>query len=332
MRLLALFLLLILAPLAHAAEWKPIEPKSMTSKMPGYGRLTGVLVHPTTGDVYAFLSDHGLFRSTDQGATWKQFGSPLKGRTEWPGTMILFPGDSANEKPDRFLVATVYNGPIVTSAGDMNRDGKWNILDKKSNHVDWCAVSPNDPNYTFMLTLKHESGDLLLRSNDGGKSFTECGKGYGPACVFDSKTAVVQQGPNGKRKALRTTDGGETFKPCADFNTRAMPQWRGNTPYWLVDGAIMTSSDQGETWKQHCAIKDGRFGPIFGKDDKHLLVVTPRGIVESRDAGSTWSTPIALAKPLQANSPLTWLGYDAKRDTFYVAQMGADLYRLTRGN
>ncbi|MEX2186474.1 MAG: hypothetical protein WD875_06760 [Pirellulales bacterium] len=312
------------ASVASAAEWQRVSDELLAQEKPGYGGLTGIAVHPNSGDVYAFLSEKGLYRSSDLGATWTRHGEEIKGRTEWPGAISLFPG----EKADRFVIAMVYGGPIVRS-----EDGgkTFATMDEASKHVDWCAVAPDDPKTRFVLTLKHESGDVLIRSNDGGRSFVEIGKDFGPACVFDERTAVVQRGPLGKRKAVRTTDGGATFEPCADWNTRAMPQWRDGVVYWLVDGAIVSTSDKGATWKRLCDIKDGRFGPVFGKNASHLLVLTTRGIVESRDGGASWSEPTALPKGVQSNSPLTWIAYDAGRDVVYLAQMGAPMFRLKRG-
>ena len=312
-----------------AAEWREVSADLLAKEKAGYGGLTGVVVHPATGDVYAFVSEQGLYRSTDRGTTWKRHGNAIKGRTEWPGSIVLAPALN-NSGVDRFVIATVYGGPIVAS-----NDGgaTWSAMHRDSNHVDWVATAPYDPDAKLVLALKHESGDVLLRSTDGGKSFDDdLGKDFGPACVFDDRTAVVLRGPQGKRKPFRTTDAGKTFAECGDWSTRALPQWHNGKVYWLVDGAILTTADKGATWNRLCAIKDGRFGPVFGQNEKHMLVLASQGVVESRDAGSAWSDPIDFPKGFQANSPLTWLGYNAKGNVLYVAQMGAPLFRLERDN
>ena len=72
-----------------------------------------------------------------------------------------------------------------------------------------------------------------------------------------------------------------------------LPRWRDGTLYWVVDGALIASTDKGESWKKLGDLKDGRFGPIFGKDGKHLFVLTGAGIVESMDGGQSWSKAIA---------------------------------------
>ena len=101
--------------------------------------------------------------------------------------------------------------------------------------------------------------------------------------------------------------------------------------YWLVDGALITTRDQGKTWKKVGAVKDGRFGPVFGKDGKHLFVLTGAGIVESTDGGASWTKPLGLPKGFGGVSALTWLEYDPTRDALYVMKMGSDLFKLQRG-
>jgi photosystem II stability/assembly factor-like uncharacterized protein len=203
----------------------------------------------------------------------------------------------------------------------------------KSNHIDWCAVDWNDPDMKFVLALKHEAGDLLIVSRDGGKTFEDVAKGYGPAWILDAQTAVVAQAKsktNPKPGLLRTTDAGKTFAQCADYSTRALPRWHDGKLYWLVDGAIVTTTDKGESWQKLCDVKDGRFGPVFGKRADHLFVLTGAGIVETKDAGKSWSPAIRLPAELKGVSPLTWLAYDAGRDTLYVMKMGSELYKWDR--
>src|SRR5438046_10628398 len=132
----------------------------------------------------------------------------MKGRTEWPGCLMLAPSGGK-----RIVMALVYGAPIGVSP---DAGVTWKFMANKSSHVDWCAVDWSDPELKFVLTLKHESGDLLLVSRDGGMSFDEVGKGYGPAWIFDGKTAVVAEVKSKtrpSRQLLRTTDPGKTSEP-----------------------------------------------------------------------------------------------------------------------
>jgi hypothetical protein len=323
--LLTLASLLFLPALVAGADWEPTTEELLKSEKTGFGGLCGIVVDHATGTVFIDLSDLGLYRSTDQGKSWKPTAEkPLKGRTEWPGCLMLDP----TAKSQRLVSALVYGAPIAVSADE----GKtWDHMDAKSSHIDWCAVGWSD--LKFVLALKHESGDVLIVSRDGGKSFEEVGKGYGPAWVFDATTAVVAETKTKDRpkpKLMRTDDGGKTFKPCGDYSTKALPKWRGKTLFWVVDGAVIATTDKGESWKKLGDLEDGRYGPIFGTDDSQMFVLTGSGIVESTDGGATWSKPLELPKEVKAGGPLTWIEYDPKNDILYAMKMGSQLYKRAR--
>ena len=285
---------------------------------PGYGGLCGIVVDHKTGSIWVNLSDKGMYCSSDGAGDFKRLSDKQpKGRTEWPGCLMLDP----TCKSSRMVTALVYGSPISISA---DRGETWSFLDNKSSHVDWCAVDWTDPEMKFILALKHESGGTLLAANDGGKTFREIGKGFGPAWIFDNQTAVVVKGG-----LLRTTDGARTFKPVADYTTKVLPKWHDGILYWLVDGALISTSDGGETWKKLGDVKDGQYGPIFGKDARHMFVLTRTGIIESTNGGADWSKPILPPGDLKGINPLTWIEYNPKTQNLYIMKMGSDLYRLS---
>jgi photosystem II stability/assembly factor-like uncharacterized protein len=326
---LVLLLALTAMPLRAAdADWQPVTAELLKTEKTGSFGLCGLTVDHASGAVLVDLSDLGIFRSADQGKTWKkQSTTPVKGRTEWPGCLRLDP----TGKTKRLLLAPVYGAPIGISEDD---GATWKTMNNKVNHIDWCVIDWTEGGPKFALTLKHESGGLLLASTDGGQNFTEVGKGYASAWVFDPQTAVVAEAKTKdkpKPNLLRTTDGGKTFKPCGEFTATALPQWQGDTLYWVVDGALISTTDKGENWKKVSDLKDGRYGPIFGKDAKQLFVLTNGGIVESTDGGVTWAKPIAVPKELKGVSNLTWMDYDPTSDSLYVMKMASELYRLQRG-
>jgi photosystem II stability/assembly factor-like uncharacterized protein len=319
-------LALALTGTASAAEWEPLTADLAKKEKAGFGGICGVLVDRTTGHIYLNVSDKGLYRSTDGGQSWNAYALPFKGRTEWPGCMMFDPiGDKR-----LIVMATVYGGPIRKWS---LKGEDWAEMDKKSSHVDWFALDWTDPAMNFVIALKHESGGVLLVSHDGGKTFTETAKGFGPAWVFDSTTAVVAEMKTKEKPTpalMRTTDGGKTWQPCGEYTATALPKWRDGKLYWLVDGALLTTSDKGEKWQKLSEIKDGKYGPIFGKDAKQMFVLTPAGVIESTDGGAMWSRPVPLPKELKGWSALTWLDYDPMSDTLYVMKMGSELYRMKR--
>jgi photosystem II stability/assembly factor-like uncharacterized protein len=333
--LCGLALLTVTAPARAAdAEWRPVATRLLRGEKTGFGGLCGVLVDHRTGDLWVNLSDRGMFHSPDQGETWKRVSDTQpKGRTETPGCWLLDP----TGKTGKMVTALVYGSPVAVST---DRAATWEYLGKKSAHIDWCAVDWADPGLTFVLALKHEAGGLLLASTDGGKSFAEVGKGFGPGWVFDGRTAVVATAPRKGapgRGLLRTTDGGKTFRPCGDYrpvgrdSAQALPRWHDGTLHWLVDGVLIATRDNGETWRKVGEVKDALYGPVFGRGARHLFVLTKAGVVESTDGGANWSRPLAPPEGMKGAGGLSWLEYDPKNDVLYLMKMGSDLYRLARG-
>jgi BNR/Asp-box repeat len=315
----------LLGGAVNAADWQALTTELIAKEKPGYGGVSGVVVDHTNGHVYLCLSDRGIFRSTDQGKTWERFGKgAFKGRTEWPGCMLLDP----TGKTHLLLIALVYGAPITLGDG-----GEWQTLAKDSAHVDYAAVDWSDPHRNFVLTLKHESDGKLLVSQDGGKTFREAGNGFGAAWVFDEKTAVIAEikakGVAGGH-LLRTTDGGKTFQSVGNYEIKSVPKWHDGALYWLMSGALYRTTDKGAKWEKLGDVKDARYGPLFGKDAKQLFVLTGAGVVESLDGGKTWSQPLAPPKELKGISSLTWLEYDPASDTLYLMKMGSELYKMSR--
>jgi hypothetical protein len=329
MRLLTVSLLLLLASSARGAdEWQPVATELLAKEKTGYGGLSGVAVDRNTGTLYICLSDRGLFRSADQGKTWERHGKDIpKGRTETPGCLQLDP----TGKTKRFVWATVYGGPVVLGSTDSDA---WRAVDKKCQHVDWYAGDWSDPEMKFAIAFKHEAGGLLFVTRDGGASFLETAKGHGlGAWVFDGDTAVValaKSKDKPKGGILRTTDGGKTFAPVAEYVAVALPKPQGDALYWLAEGALLKGTDKGAKWEKVSDVKNARYGPIFGKDAKQMFVLTSDGVIESTDDGATWSKPLAVPKELKGINTLTWLDYDPKNDLLYVMKMGSDLYKLSR--
>jgi hypothetical protein len=218
------------------------------------------------------------------------------------------------------VTALVYGSPIAVSD---DRAATWKYLDRKSSHIDWCAVDWADPEMKFVLALKHESGGLLLASADGGKSFVEIGKGHGTGWAFDSQTAVVAMVKTRDVPTpflARTTDGGKTFQKCGDYapvgvgSAQALPKWHDGTLCWLVEGGLIATTDKGATWRKIGEIKEAQYGPIFGKDARHLFVLTKLGVVESTDGGASWSRPLPPPREMKGIGGLSWLEYDPRHD------------------
>src|SRR5262245_34171056 len=135
---LALAINAALAGPATAGDWVTLTADLVKENKPGFGGVSGVLVDRTTGHVFVWLSDKGLFHSTDRGQTWKLTGKPAKGRTETPGCILVNPTGPLKT----MIIPLVYGSPIIV--GDLAKLA-WTTLDKQTMHVDWVALDWTDP-------------------------------------------------------------------------------------------------------------------------------------------------------------------------------------------
>jgi hypothetical protein len=336
LRLVIIAAILCLAAMPCAADepiWHALQGDLAKSEKAGFGGLCGLCVDRDNGAILLNVSDRGFYRSTDGGKTLRRISQEQpKGRTEEPGCFLIDP----TGKRKMIATALVYGAPISTSA---DGGATWKSMDARSSHVDWCAIDWSDRDTKFVLAVKHESGGMLIVSRDGGKSFKDIGKGYGTGWVFNNTTAVVAEAKTPGRpkpSLMRTTDGGKTWIPCGDFSpvgtssAQALPKWHDGVLYWLVDGALIATSDMGLAWKKICDLKDGRYGPIIGRDARHLFVLTTAGIIESADGGTTWNKPIPPPKELNGVAGLTWLDYDPNNDALLIMKMNSPLFVFTR--
>src|SRR4051812_18515379 len=89
-------LLLLTAPLATSQPadpgWQKVLGEFLKSEKFGFGGLCGVVIDHANGDLLLNMSDKGLYRSTDLGKSFQKVNArDIKGRTEWPGCMMLDP-------------------------------------------------------------------------------------------------------------------------------------------------------------------------------------------------------------------------------------------------
>jgi hypothetical protein len=73
------------------------------------------------------------------------------------------------------------------------------------------------------------------------------------------------------------------------------------------------------------------FGPYFGKDEKHMVVVGKAGFQETTDAGETWNVVAPAPDVKDFNGP--WYpnyAWDPNADIFYASRMGKPAYKFQR--
>jgi photosystem II stability/assembly factor-like uncharacterized protein len=100
--------------------------------------------------------------------------------------------------------------------------------------------------------------------------------------------------------------------------------------YWPAGNQLLVSKDKGASWTALGAPVDAAFGPFFGSDEKHLVVVGKSGFQESSDGGKTWKR----AAPLPADFTIGRVGpnyaWDPSNNIFYASTMTKPTFKYQR--
>ena len=316
--LAGVLLIASLLPAQERGKWIPISQQVTSQVKPGYpGKTAGVAVDPATGDVFMVVPDQGIWKSTNHGKTFARVDdNSIGGRCE-TGFALNF--DPAGK---RLMCFMIYGGSALT------QDGGETWAPTKTSHLDFGAVDWDDSGKCF-LSLRHENGGMLCLSTDEGQTWKDLGKGFAAVGLFDSKTLVCRKE---KGKGLvRSTDGGATWEAVSDITSSGfvMRTLKG-VGYWCTEKGLLVSEDKGKTWAIRGTAVNAVFGPHWGKDPKHLVVIGKDGFHESADGGDTWK----LAAPLPPEFGVGPVGpnyaWDPIADIFYASSMGKDTFKFER--
>jgi photosystem II stability/assembly factor-like uncharacterized protein len=319
---------------AHAekGQWTPISDDVISQleksgKKIGYPGLTaGIATDPASGDVYMVVCDQGLWKSTDAGKTFNRIDhNTIGGRCE-TGFALNF--DPAGTRLACFMI-------YGSCASTVDAGQKWTAW--KTNHLDFGAVDWDATGKAF-LAVRHESGGVLCLSTDGGHTWKNLGKAgpdtkivkedreYKMLGMFDANTLLASRGSG----ILRSIDGGAQWTQVSDAKlTAPIMRVRKGVGYWMSDKGLLVTKDKGATWTVASPVK-AVFGPYFGKDDQHMIVVAKEGFSESTDGGATWKVVAPL--PPTFNVALVGPNYawDSVHDIFYASSMGKPAYKFDR--
>ena len=318
MKNLFVFSLLGLALAASAGEWVNISDPVTTQVKPGYaGPTAGVVVDRVSGDVFMVVNDQGLWKSTDHGKTFARCDEKsIGGRCE---TGWALQGDPAGRRLFCFMI---YGGSALTTD-----DGKsW--TKSKTSHLDFGAVDWADTGKR-LLALRHESGGVLTTSDDAGATWKDLEKGFSGLGVFDGQTFVATKA---KEKGIfRSTDAGANWTQVStNTPAGAVPVVFKGAGYWATGKGLLVSKDHGATWSELGTPVDAMFGPLFGKDENHFVVVGKSGFQETKNGGQTWE----LAAPLPAGFGVGRVGpnyaWDPTANIFYASTMTKPTFKFER--
>lgn len=302
---------------AVAGEWVNISDPVTATLKPGYGGPTaGVSVDRASGDVFMVVSDLGLWRSGDHGATFTRCDEKnIGGRCE---TGWALQADPAGKRLACFMIYG--DSAMTTDSGKTWAKFKTSHLDFGS--VDWADTGKR------LLAIRHESGGLLTTSDDGGVMWKNLVKGFSGCGVFDRTTffATKEKEPG----IFRSADAGVTWTQVfAETPSAAVPVVFESVAYWPTGKAVLVSRDKGETWSALAGAVDASYGPFF-ETAKHFVVVGKSGFSETTDGGQMWQP----AAPLPAGFTIARVGpnfaWDPRASIFYASTMTKPTFKYQR--
>jgi hypothetical protein len=247
-------------------------------KEPG---VTGLVVDPTTGDLYVGYGHAGIWKSTDQGQT---FTLSDGGRFNAMGCTPY--SCDADPEGGRLVFWGMYGRSMIT----LDSGKTWSVAG--DGHHDWGSIDWSDPAAKTMWVCPH-GGNVI--SFDAGKTWNKKAEdkinGFG---IFDSKTfagLLVDA-------VFLSTDPPNDFvkktRKIAPAPETCMRVFKG-IGYWVSPQGLLVSKDKGQTWQiQGQPLPNPIGGPYFGENANHMMVVTKENFLETLDGGQHW-TPVAPA-------------------------------------
>ncbi len=281
----------------------------------GYAGVCLLVAAPDSSTMIAGVSEAGLWRTDDQGKSWRKLAlndaEPIRNR---PHQIVFDPQDSR-----RVWISGCYGAsPFTTTDGGQTFQRLGNL-----NHTDGIGIDFTDPQRQTLVVGLHEQARSVHKSTDAGKTWQKIGNGL-PAdsnhstdpIVIDAKTFIINTAGWAQKKSwgiYRTEDGGVTWTKVSDLGPsgRALTTSDGAIYWGLCWGSgIVKSTDQGQTWQKLSG--PARFSPIQMETGK-IAALGGQQIYVSADAGQTWEK-LADPLPFKPNG----ITFNAKSKSLYA--------------
>ncbi|HVZ73372.1 MAG TPA: hypothetical protein VHJ20_13420 [Polyangia bacterium] len=285
------------------------------------GNTSLLAAHPARDMLLTTVAKHGVWASTDGGASWQQLWASA-GTQQITNRGSTFVFDPAH--PTTFWESGIYNGPGVYRTDD---DGATFTALGDAHHIDSVSVDLGDPQRQTLLAGGHEQKQTLYRSADGGATWTNVGLNLPAGTNFCTNALVLDEATHlvgcsgyagGTDGVFRTTDGGKTWTPATTLSAAAAPLWASDgTIYWslIYDHGLIKSTDRGKTWTQTIQGNTLKTGHPIELPDGRIVAPGPSTLMISKDHGVSFQ-PVGEKLPFTPNS----ITYSAHRNAFFIEQ------------
>ncbi|CAM5330988.1 cellulose binding domain-containing protein [Streptomyces pilosus] len=297
----------------RGASWRKADlPFKLGGNMPGRGMGERLAVDPHDNDVLYLgaPSGHGLWRSTDAGATWSKVTAFPN-----PGNYVQDPGDTSGYASDNQGVVWVTFDESTGSAGTATRTVYAGVADKEN-----AVYRSTDAGATWQRIAGQPTGYLAHKGVLDARN--------GHLYLAYSDTGGPYDGGKGRLYRYTTATGTWTdISPVAEADTyygfsgltvdRQNPGTVMATAYssWWPDTQIFRSTDSGGTWTQAWS-----YTSYPDRENRYTMDVS----------SSPWLTWGANPSPPEQTPKLGWMTEALEIDPFDSDRMmygtGATIY------
>ena len=282
----------------------------------------GIAVDRLTGDVFMVVPDQGIWRSSDRGESFVRVdGGKIGGRCET--------GFALNFDPrGKRLACFMLDGP---SGYTLDGGRTWQPC-RPTGAAGTPARSTGRPRRpACIFALRHECGGEIYTSGEMGKSWQLQGKAFASVGIFDCQD--VRRHPGEAARHLSHDRRRRNWQKVSDLQPGGRDiRILDGVAYWTSAEGLLVSKDQGKTWAVQGQAVECSFGPYFGKDGQHIVVVGKDGFFETTDGGRQWQQAAPLPPRYSVAMPGWFLnfGWDPHADIFYASRMGDPAYKYQR--
>lgn len=290
----------------------------------------------------ALNGDLGLWKTEDDGETWRQLNVQTSG-CSWSGFSV----DPDPITGDVALFRSEGNSPAQKGGGMISTDGgrtfSWFGVPDTDRHDGWSwgQFDRHDPR--FILAKEHNTPYGFWKSTDSGLNWTKFMFPSRNIAMINRRIILAGVDRFAATDSIsegiwRTTNNGKYWGRVCDVRTTGkIPVLRDGSIYWTTRAGIIASHDEGRTWERFGApLSDALYGPYFGGIEDEAMAITRSGFHLYEPETEEWNriddffTGEGLLKQkFNVDYPEASFAWNAEKKRIYAVPTGGEIYMAT---